>query len=138
MRLKGLEQRAEIAKGDGAASTGMRLEPRLATTKGGSGKNEMHALAGGDEPLDTCLWTGITKASIDFSTPTLPPALVGTVEQVADAMMEYYRLGISGYLLRGFDLFGDIAEHGRELIPLLRSKAAQIDMVSAGDLSDVV
>jgi alkanesulfonate monooxygenase len=57
----------------------------------------------------------------------LPPALVGTAEQVADALMDYYAMGISGFMLRGFDLLGDIAVHGRALIPLLRERAARHD-----------
>lgn len=127
LRVKGLEQEALVAQGAAAVSTGMRLDPRLATTKGGSGRAELEALAQGRELLDKRLWTGITKASIAFATPTLPPALVGTAEQVADAMMDYYRMGISGFLLRGFDLHADIAAHGRELIPRLRTLAAAHD-----------
>jgi len=129
LREKGLEQKRQIA-GDGeAASTAMRLDPKLATTKGGSGRAELEAIAAGTELVDKRLWNGITRASIEFSTPMLPPALVGTAEQVADAMMDYYRMGITGFMIRGFDLYGDIAVHGRELIPTLRAMAAQHDRV---------
>lgn len=117
---------ADAGKGE-ATGTGMRLDPKLATTRGGSGRAELEALAGGRELVDKRLWTGITRASIDFSTPMLPPALVGTAEQVADALMDYYAMGIGGFLLRGFDLLGDIAVQGRELIPRLR------DLVAAHD-----
>jgi alkanesulfonate monooxygenase len=105
----------------------MRLDPKLATPKGGSGREELEAIAGGKDLLDKRLWTGITQASVSFSTPMLPPALVGTAEQVADAMMDYYAMGITGFLMRGFDLYGDIALHGRELIPTLRRLAAEHD-----------
>lgn len=135
LRLKGLEQRSEIARGEGASSTGMRLDPRLSTTRGGSGRNELNALANGADVLDTCLWTGITKASVEFSTPMLPPALVGTVEQVGEAMLAYYRMGISGFLIRGFDLLADITEHGSGLIPFLREKTARIDEQMGKDAS---
>ncbi len=127
LREKGLEQKRQIS-GDGEAiGTAMRLDPKLATTKGGSERSEMEALAAGPELVDKRLWNGITRASVEFSTPMLPPALVGTAEQVADAMMDYYRMGITGFLIRGFDLLGDIAMHGRELIPTLRRMAAQHD-----------
>jgi alkanesulfonate monooxygenase len=131
LREKGREQQRQIAgegRGD-AASTALRLDPKLATTKGGSGRAELEAIAAGTEIADTRLWNGITRASIEFSTPMLPPALVGTAEQVADAMMDYYRMGITGFLIRGFDLYGDIALHGRELIPTLRAMAADHDRV---------
>ncbi|WP_443478192.1 LLM class flavin-dependent oxidoreductase [Novosphingobium aerophilum] len=125
---------ADAGKGE-ATGTAMRLDPRLATTRGGSGREELEALAGRSELIDKRLWTGITRASIDFSTPMLPPALVGTAEQVADALMDYYAMGIGGFLLRGFDLLGDIAVHGRELIPRLRELAARHDEKSGADLA---
>jgi len=125
------EQRGKIAAAETgkaeATGTAMRLDPRLATSRGGSGRAELEALANGSELVDKRLWTGITRASVDFSTPMLPPALVGTAEQVADALMDYYAMGIGGFLLRGFDLLGDIAVQGRELIPRLRELAARHD-----------
>jgi len=127
LRETAAAQQRKIAGKAEATGTAMRLDPRLATTRGGSGRDELEALASGGELVDKRLWTGITRASIDFSTPMLPPALVGTAEQVADAMMDYYRMGIGGFLLRGFDLLGDIAVHGRELIPRLRDLAARHD-----------
>ncbi|MFM2371354.1 MAG: hypothetical protein RIS85_1076, partial [Pseudomonadota bacterium] len=127
LREKGREQQRQIGEAGEATSTAMRLDPKLATTKGGSGRDELEAIAAGSELVDKRLWNGITRASIEFSTPMLPPALVGTSEQVADAMMDYYRMGVTGFLIRGFDLYGDIALHGRELIPTLRRMAAQHD-----------
>ena len=129
LREKGLEQKRQIAGAGEAVSTAMRLDPKLSTTKGGSGRDELEAIAAGAELVDKRLWNGITRASVEFSTPMLPPALVGTADQVADAMMDYYRMGITGFLIRGFDLYGDIALHGRELIPALRQMAAQHDRV---------
>jgi alkanesulfonate monooxygenase len=131
LRETAAEQQAKVSaanSGQGEAiGTGMRLDPKLATTRGGSGRDELEVLANGRELVDKRLWTGITRASIDFSTPMLPPALVGTADQVADALMDYYAMGISGFMLRGFDLLGDIAVHGRALIPLLRERAARYD-----------
>ncbi|MDZ5649737.1 LLM class flavin-dependent oxidoreductase [Nitrospirillum sp. BR 11828] len=118
-----LEQRRALERDGGAVRTGMRLDKALATTKGGTGRGELERIATGPEVLDKRLWTGITRASIDFATPTLPPALVGTAEQVADAIMDYHAMGITGFLIRGFDLLGDIETHGRELIPRLRMLA---------------
>lgn len=121
------ERARKLAEDANATSVGMRLDKKLSTTRGGSGMSELEELAQGPEIVDKRLWTGITKASIDFATPTLPPALVGTPEQVADAMLDYYRMGISGYLIRGFDLMGDIPLFGQELFPLLRKGVRAID-----------
>ncbi|MDE1150855.1 MAG: LLM class flavin-dependent oxidoreductase [Azospirillaceae bacterium] len=119
-----LEQQRALEGDGGAVRTAMRLDKALATTKGGAGRSELERIADGPELLDKRLWTGITKASIDFATPTLPPALVGTAEQVADAIMDYHAMGITGFLIRGFDLLGDIEVFGRDLIPRLRRLAA--------------
>ena len=53
--------------------------------------------------------------------------LVGTPEQVAQAMLRYYRLGIHSFLIRGFDPVNDVTDYGRELIPRLRLGAREID-----------
>jgi len=52
------------------------------------------------------------------------PALVGTPEQVSDALLKYYDLGIHTFLIRGFDPLNDAVEYGKELIPLTRKKIA--------------
>ncbi len=53
--------------------------------------------------------------------------LVGTPEQVAQAMLKYYRLGIGSFLIRGFDPVADVSDFGRELIPRLKQGALEID-----------
>jgi len=50
-------------------------------------------------------------------------ALVGTPEQVAEAMLRYCDLGITTLLLKGFDPLEDAVEFGEELIPLVRAGA---------------
>lgn len=47
-------------------------------------------------------------------------ALVGTLEQVAEVFGDYCDLGITHFLIRGFDPLIDAIEYGRELIPLTR------------------
>jgi alkanesulfonate monooxygenase len=36
--------------------------------------------------------------------------LVGTAEQVAEAILKYYVLGVDSFLIRGFDPFNDTVE----------------------------
>jgi len=75
------------------------------------------------EWLDKILWTGIAGLVGGGYNST---ALVGTAEQVSDALLEYYRLGISNMLIRGFDPVNDAREYGSQLIPLTREKAAAL------------
>src|SRR5207245_9184366 len=76
------------------------------------------------EVHDTRLWTPIAAAVGGAGNTT---ALVGTPEQVAESLLDYYDLGVSTLLIRGFEPLADAAEYGRELIPLVRAGAARRD-----------
>ncbi len=56
-------------------------------------------------------------------------ALVGTPEQVAEAMLRYYDMGITRLLLKGFEPLADAIDFGKRLLPLLREGAEQRDLV---------
>jgi alkanesulfonate monooxygenase len=67
--------------------------------------------------LDKRLWTAVASETGARGNST---ALVGTPEQVADALLDYYELGVTTFLIRGFDPLEDASDYGRELIPLTR------------------
>jgi len=77
---------------------------------------------------DERLWMGVTKATGALGNTS---CLVGTAEQVADAVLEYYRLGVSSFLMRGFDPVADVTAYGRELIPRIKAGAEAIDRQAA-------
>jgi len=70
---------------------------------------------------DKRLWTEVAAAVGAGANTT---ALVGTPEQVAEALAEYHRLGVTTFLIRGFDPLEDALEYGRDLIPLVRAATA--------------
>lgn len=72
--------------------------------------------------IDKRLWTEIAKLTGARSNST---ALVGTPEQVADALLDYYDLGVTTFLIRGFDPLEDATDYGRALIPRVRELVAQ-------------
>ena len=74
--------------------------------------------------LDKRLWTGVAAISGAQGNST---GLVGTPEQVADALLDYYDLGVTTFLIRGFDPFDDAIAYGRDLIPLVRELVARRD-----------
>jgi alkanesulfonate monooxygenase len=76
----------------------------------------LDAAALGDRP-EGRLYTAIAAATGARGNTT---ALVGTPLQVAEALAEYHRLGVTTFLIRGFDPLGDAIEYGRELLPLTR------------------
>ncbi|MGA8787295.1 MAG: alkanesulfonate monooxygenase, partial [Polaromonas sp.] len=72
--------------------------------------------------VDERLWTAIARETGGRSNTT---SLVGTPEQVADALLAYYDLGITTFLIRGFDPLVDVIGYGRDLLPLVRRKVAE-------------
>jgi alkanesulfonate monooxygenase len=86
------------------------------------GSQRLLAAAAEGEVLDKRLWTAVAAATGARGNTT---ALVGTPEQVAESMLAYYDLGVTTFLIRGFDPLEDAIDYGRELIPLVRSEAAK-------------
>ncbi|KRA56239.1 alkanesulfonate monooxygenase [Caulobacter sp. Root655] len=74
--------------------------------------------------LDKRLWTGVAAVTGAAGNST---GLVGTPEQVAEGLLDYYDLGVSTFLIRGFDPLDDAIAYGRDLIPLVRELVAQRD-----------
>lgn len=73
------------------------------------------------ERHDKRLYTGIAAVTGAAGNST---SLVGTPEQVADALLDYYDLGVTNFLIRGFDPYEDAIDYGANLIPLVRKLVA--------------
>lgn len=86
------------------------------------GAQRLLADAAKGDRVDERLWTAIARELGGRSNST---SLVGTPEQVANALLKYYDLGITTFLIRGFDPLLDTIEYGRELLPLVRAKVAE-------------
>jgi len=119
-------------KADGILRTARELQARSGYGRPASIPNEgsrrlLEAARQGTR-LDKCLWTGLAALTGARGNST---SLVGTPDQVADAMLDYYRLGISTFLVRGFDPVTDAQAYGRELIPRLRALVAREDAAVA-------
>jgi alkanesulfonate monooxygenase len=71
---------------------------------------------------DRALWTP-TAAATNASGNTT--ALVGTPATVAAALADYAEIGVSQFLIRGFEPLRDAVEYGEELIPLAREEIAR-------------
>ncbi|WP_091226012.1 LLM class flavin-dependent oxidoreductase [Microbacterium sp. 3J1] len=87
---------------------------------------QQHAARG--DVHDERLWLGITRLTGPAGNSTAP---VGTPEQVAEALLKYYDLGVTRFLIRGFDPLGDVREWGEELVPALREGARRRDEARA-------
>jgi alkanesulfonate monooxygenase len=86
------------------------------------GSRRLLAAAAAGERLDQRLWTGAAAVTGARGNTT---SLVGTPHQVAEAMVEYYDLGVTTFLIRGFDPLQDTIDYGRDLLPLTRELIAR-------------
>jgi alkanesulfonate monooxygenase len=93
---------------------------RAAPANAGS-QRLLAAAALGDRP-EGRLYTAIARETGARGNTT---ALVGTPRQVAEAFLDYHALGVSTFLIRGFDPLEDAVEYGRELLPLTRRLVAE-------------
>ena len=84
----------------------------------------LFGMASKSDVFDERLWMGIARAT---GAPGNTTCLVGTPEQIAQAIIKYYRLGAESFLLRGFDPLNDAREFGRELIPMIKQGCEVID-----------
>lgn len=86
------------------------------------GSQRLLAFAAQSDVHDKRLWMPIASATGAAGNTS---ALVGTPEQVCEALLAYYDAGVSTLLIRGFNPLQDAMEYGRELIPLVRAQVAR-------------
>ncbi|NUU04566.1 LLM class flavin-dependent oxidoreductase [Herbaspirillum robiniae] len=99
-----------------------KLHPAYTGPQQSEGARRLLAAADKGTRVDKRLWTAIAKETGARYNST---ALVGTPEQVAEALLDYYDLGVTTFLIRGFDPLEDATDYGRELIPRTRELVAQ-------------
>jgi alkanesulfonate monooxygenase len=86
------------------------------------GSRRLINLAAKGDRHDKYLWTGIAGLTGAKGNST---ALVGTPDQVSEALLDYYDLGVEKFLIRGFDPLVDAIEYGREILPRVRALVAK-------------
>jgi alkanesulfonate monooxygenase len=91
------------------------------------GRKRLIAMSADKDVHDERLWMKVANLTGAAGNST---ALVGTPEQVAEAMLRYYDLGITTLLLKGFDPLADAIDYGERLLPLVREGAARRDAAS--------
>lgn len=124
--ILGATEEEAWAKADRILEETRRLRVEQGFARGGALQSEgarrlLSDAARGDR-VDERLWTAVARETGARSNST---SLVGTAEQVADALLKYYDLGITTFLVRGFDPLLDAISYGRELLPLVRRKVAE-------------
>ncbi|AWK89097.1 LLM class flavin-dependent oxidoreductase [Azospirillum thermophilum] len=105
-KAKALLDRTGFTRGDLPSNEGARR--LLAIADAAADRGHRH---------DKRLWTAIAALTGAKGNST---SLVGTPDQVADALLDYYDLGVTTFLIRGFDPLPDAIAYGRELLPRVR------------------
>ena len=73
---------------------------------------------------DARLYTPIAEATGAHGNTT---ALVGTPEQVAEALLAYVDIGVTTLLIRGFDPYDDAVAYG-DVVKLVREEVAHREL----------
>ncbi|GGS39920.1 LLM class flavin-dependent oxidoreductase [Streptomyces griseoviridis] len=93
-----------------------------------TGSQRLIAIAEAGERYDRALWTPTAAATGGAGNSN---ALVGTPETVAQALLDYYDLGVDILSARGYDLLDDAIDFGRYVIPIVREEVAKRDAARA-------
>jgi alkanesulfonate monooxygenase len=88
------------------------------------GRKRLIQMSADRDVYDERLWMKVANLTGAAGNST---ALVGTPDQVAEAMLRYYDLGVGALLLKGFDPLSDAIDFGERLLPRLREGAATRD-----------
>ena len=113
------------------ARRGGSKNPWVRSSRGGpqnAGSQRLLAIAERGDVLDERLFTATARATGAAGNSN---ALVGTPEQVAEAMLQYVDLGVSILSARGYDTLADAVEFGTQVIPLIRAEVAARDRAAA-------
>jgi alkanesulfonate monooxygenase len=101
--------------------------PWIRKTGGGpenTGSKRLLEIAARGERFDRALYTATARATGAAGNSN---ALVGSPETVAEAMLDYVRLGVDILSARGYDTLQDTIDFGKHVIPLVREEVAKLD-----------
>lgn len=101
--------------------------PWVRGSRGGpqnTGSRRLLDIAARGERFDRALYTATARATGAAGNSN---ALVGTPETVAEALLDYVRLGVDILSARGYDTLQDAVDFGRHVIPIVRAEVAKLD-----------
>jgi alkanesulfonate monooxygenase len=94
-----------------------------------TGSKRLLDIAARGERFDRAMWTATAVATGGAGNSN---ALVGTPETVAEALLDYVRLGADILSARGYDSLQDAIDFGDQVIPLVREEVAKLDRDAVG------
>jgi alkanesulfonate monooxygenase len=117
--------RAKALQGKVAADkSGIKLFEKRKVPPANVGSQRLLETAAQGKIVDQRLWTEIAALTGAKGNST---SLVGTPDQVVESLLAYSDLGVTTFLIRGFNPLQDAIEYGKEIIPRVRAQIAQRD-----------
>lgn len=95
--------------------------PHRVVTQPSAGFQRLRSVADIADRHDHALWTAPAKLPGAKGNST---AIVGSPETVIAALLDYVRLGVSCFVINGYEPLRDVADYGRHIIPQVRDAAA--------------
>jgi alkanesulfonate monooxygenase len=117
-------ERRDGATGLGGAGHSTYAVDRELNGTTSAGRRRLIEMSAQKDVFDERLWMRVANLTGAAGNST---ALVGTPEQVADALLRYYEIGCTTLLLKGFDPLDDAVDFGQRLLPLVRDGADRLD-----------
>lgn len=91
----------------------------------GTGTQRLLSVADRGELHDKALWFGTATAVGATHDST---ALVGTPDQIIESLLDYYDIGVTTFLNRGYEPLYDALEYGRWIIPEVRAEVRRREL----------
>ena len=107
--------------------TSINLFEKRKTPPANVGSQRLLETAARGKVVDQRLWTEMAALTGAKGNST---SLVGTPDQVVESLLAYHDLGVTTFLIRGFNPLHDAIEYGREIIPRVRAEVALRDTAS--------
>jgi alkanesulfonate monooxygenase len=105
-----------------ADKSGVKLFEKRTAPPANVGSQRLLETAAQGKVVDKRLWTEIAALTGAKGNST---SLVGTPDQVVESLLAYSDLGVTTFLIRGFNPLQDAIEYGREIIPRVREEIAR-------------
>jgi alkanesulfonate monooxygenase len=118
-RAEALRQARELVKQLGQDAPDQDQERRFIRNSDSVSMGTLYRAAGVTEWLTPTLWTGLVQTHGSASV-----ALVGSAQEVADALLEYGRAGVSQFILSGWPKWDTVQFFGQEVLPRIRNREA--------------
>lgn len=113
--------KAKALQGTVAGDNGIKLFEKRKAPPANVGSQRLLETAALGKVVDQRLWTEMAALTGAKGNST---SLVGTPDQVVESLLAYYDLGVTTFLIRGFNPLQDAIEYGREIIPRVRAQVA--------------